>query len=281
MLPDAPGQRYLRTGDLGFVFEGDLYMTGRLKDLLIIRGRNHYPQDIEQTVEAVSPSLRAGCSAAFSIEVDQEEAVAVVAELVAGSSVESAAELGAAIVQAISEQHGLSLHALVLAPPGSVPKTSSGKLQRQSCRAAFLSGTLQPLWHWQALPPPPDVAPSAPAAPASLPQPPTTSSARPPSERAFVALAWLHARIAQLARGAGAALDLESPLSAYGLDSIKLVGLSGELADQLGQPLPPTFLFDHPTLASIATALRGSVQVNAATPEISDPAEPIAIIGMA
>ena len=262
-LADEPGRFYLRTGDLGFLHDGELFMTGRLKDLLIIRGRNHYPQDLELTVESVSDSLRAGCSAAFSVEVDEEEAPVVVAELIAGTSADAAAAIGAAIRQTVSDRHGLSLHALYLVPPGSVPKTSSGKLQRSRCKADLRSGKLQPVWQW-----------SEPAQPAeAMPSP-------SPSPAVETALAWLTARLGELARAAGAAIDPESPLSAYGLDSVKLVGLSGELAERLGTPLPPTFLFDHPTLTDIARALRKTPSPESLE-EPTAPFEPIAIIGMA
>ena len=284
-LADEPGRFYLRTGDLGFLHDGALFMTGRLKDLLIIRGRNHYPQDIEQTVESCSDSLRAGCSATFSIEVGEEEVPVVVAELSAGAAAGAAEKIGAAIRQAVSERHGLSLHTLCLVPPGSVPKTSSGKLQRSRCRAEFLGGRLQPLWQGSApaepepAAAPPEPQPPAPAVPPLAPE--SAAEPAPRSDRVEAALAWLRARIAELARAAGAPFDPESPLTAYGLDSVKLVGLSSELAERLSRTLPPTFFFDHPTVAAVARALDGEAANHEPAPEPSAPDEPIAIIGMA
>ena len=281
-LADEPGRRYLRTGDLGFLHDGELFMTGRLKDLLIIRGRNYYPQDLELTVESVSDSLRAGCSAAFSIEVNDEEAPVVVAELIPGTSGDAAAAIGAAIRQAVSERHGLSLHALYLVPPGSVPKTSSGKLQRSRCRADFLSGRLQPVWQGSALPQPAEALPKPPTSSPPIAPPAPERAAQPASGdgRSEAAIAWLYAKIGELARAVGAPLDPESPLTAYGLDSVKLVGLSGELAEQLAKPLPPTFLFDHPTLVAVVRAL-GETPPPESLEEPEAPLEPIAIIGMA
>ena len=290
-LADEPGTQYLRTGDLGFLHGGELFMTGRLKDLLIIRGRNHYPQDIEQTVESVSPQLRGGCSAAFSVEVDDEEVAVVVADLAAGTSQDEAAQIGVAVRQAVSEQHGLSLHAICLATPGTVPKTSSGKLQRSRCRAYFLGGTLHALWQWSALAPaqpaePPSESPSRgePAKDSAVlaaPNAAPSSKAQPTSDSREAALAWLHTRLEDLAHAAGVPLYPEAPLTALGLDSMKLVALSGELAQKLGHALPPTFFFDHPTLAAMEHALRGGSLPSASGPDLPAPSEPIAIVGMA
>lgn len=293
-LTNEPGSRYLRTGDLGFVYEGELFMTGRLKDLLIVAGRNHYPQDLEFTVESVSASLRAGCSIAFSMERDDEEVAVVVAELAVGTEPALTATIGAAIRQAISEQHGLSLHTICLAAPGSVPKTSSGKLQRSRCRENFVSGKIQPLWQWSvsAQPKQPDlpvevdsasrpthaptVSSQAPASPQPIAQ--ESSLRRTRIERV---LAWLHKRMGQIALSAGTTLDPDAPLAAYGLDSVKLVGLSGELSEQLGEKLSPTFFFDHPTLTAIARALWGTSTHREFAADASASNEPIAIIGMA
>ncbi|MCC2650942.1 MAG: hypothetical protein K0Q60_1097 [Microvirga sp.] len=135
---------FLRTGDLGFVKDGRLFVTGRLKDLIIIRGRNHSPQDIELTVERSHAALRPSCGAAFSVEVEEEERLVVVQEMDhrAEANID---EMAAAIRQAIGEQHELQVHAIVLIRPGSLAKTSSGKVQRHLARAKFLAGTLEVL----------------------------------------------------------------------------------------------------------------------------------------
>src|SRR5262249_22294007 len=131
---------YLRTGDLGFVHEGHLYIAGRLKDLIIVRGRNLYPQDIERTVESSYPSLRQGCSVAFAIDVDSEERLVVVAEVGPDGVLPfDADKVIGAIRAAISEREALNVHAVVLIAPRSLPKTSSGKVQRRATRAAFLA----------------------------------------------------------------------------------------------------------------------------------------------
>ncbi len=132
---------YLRTGDLGFFHNNELYITGRLKDLIIIRGQNHYPQDIEKTVEASHPALSRGGAAAFSIQVGIEEHLAVVQELRRGTW--DTEEVIRNVRRAVADAHGLQPHSVVLISPKTLPKTSSGKVQRHKCRASLLNGTLR------------------------------------------------------------------------------------------------------------------------------------------
>jgi acyl-CoA synthetase (AMP-forming)/AMP-acid ligase II len=141
-LTDPAEGPFLRTGDLGFVRNGELFVTGRIKDVLIIRGRNHYPQDLEATVQSVHPSLPAGGGAAFEIEADGEARLIVVQEVVRGFRGDMAELLGG-IRHAIAAQHGLQVHDFLFLEPGSLPKTSSGKAQRHACRAAYERGTLR------------------------------------------------------------------------------------------------------------------------------------------
>lgn len=158
VLADSGEGPFLRTGDLGFLRNGELFVTGRIKDLIIIDGRNHYPQDIELTVEASHPALRPGCSAAFPVAVDGQERLVVAVEV--GKQYRPAGTDGvdpgrgealdgqavrAAIRRAISAQHDLRAHAVALLAAGSIPKTSSGKIQRHASRAGYLAGTLE-LW---------------------------------------------------------------------------------------------------------------------------------------
>jgi myxalamid-type polyketide synthase MxaB len=142
---------YLRTGDLGFLRAGELYVTGRLKDLIIVNGRNHYPADIERTVEATSAALQPGCTAAFGVEISGEERVVVTAEVRRthlgdwknhgyGDSHFDKAFLD--IQAAVSEHHDLRIVNFTFLRPGTLPKTSSGKIQRSLCRQRFLDGTL-------------------------------------------------------------------------------------------------------------------------------------------
>ena len=142
-LADTGEGPFLRTGDLGFLHNGELFVTGRLKDLVIIRGRNHYPQDIELTVDESHPALRSGYGAAFSVEVEGEERL-VVAQEVERSYLRKldADEVVGAVREAVSQQHELEVYAVLLIKTGSIPKTSSGKIQRYACKERLLAGTL-------------------------------------------------------------------------------------------------------------------------------------------
>ena len=153
---------YLRTGDLGFIDDGELFFTGRLKDMIVIKGRNHYPQDIEKTVEENSAWIRPSCVASFSVEIQGEEKLVVLAEVerrywssnrssaklngrLSSSEMISVKDLLQLIRREISKNHDLQVYTILLLKPGSLPKTSSGKIQRHACRTDFLSGVLEGL----------------------------------------------------------------------------------------------------------------------------------------
>lgn len=158
-LADTGEGPFLRTGDLGFLDNGELFVTGRLKDLIIINGHNHYPQDIERTVEQSHPAIRPTCSAAFSVTIDGEERLVIVAEVErryrhrqkvakspenpSGHHSWDALAVIQSIRRAVSSHHDLQVDQVLLIKHGSIPKTSSGKIQRHACRANFLAGTLE------------------------------------------------------------------------------------------------------------------------------------------
>jgi acyl-CoA synthetase (AMP-forming)/AMP-acid ligase II len=139
---------FLRTGDLGFLKDGELYITGRIKDLIIIRGANHYPQDLEWSVQHLNPVFRPDCGAAFSIEAGGEERLVIVQEIERHSENVDTDRLIADIRQEIAEQHEVQIYALVLAKPGNILKTASGKIQRSACRADFMAGKLDIIADW-------------------------------------------------------------------------------------------------------------------------------------
>jgi len=137
---------FMRTGDLGCLLDQELYITGRRKDVIIIRGRNHYPQDIEYTVQQCHVALKADAGAAFSVLVDGEERLVLVQEVERKYRMRLVTEVvSAAIRQAVAEYHELQVHTIVYLKPGAILKTSSGKIQRSANRQAFLEGSLDPI----------------------------------------------------------------------------------------------------------------------------------------
>jgi natural product biosynthesis luciferase-like monooxygenase protein len=216
---------FLRTGDLGLLQDGELFITGRLKDLIIIRGLNHYPQDIELTVERSHPSLRPGCGAAFSIQVDGHldgaERLVVVQEIDRHQSDFDA--IIDRIRRNVAEEHELQVCAAVLIKPGSLPKTSSGKIQRHACRAAFLKGTLEFLAEWRES----SVYAGDPGA-----------ISKAPPETGDGLEAWLVSQIAVRAGVEPSEIDIHRPIDHYGMDSLMAIELAHNIESNLGMALP-------------------------------------------
>jgi acyl-CoA synthetase (AMP-forming)/AMP-acid ligase II len=139
-LPDEPGRRFLRTGDLGFLLDRELFVTGRAKDVVIVRGQNHLPDHIERSAQDSHDDLEPHAGAAFSVDGDGEERLVIVQELRAAEG--ARAPTAEAIRAAVSRDHGLRVWSLVLLAPGALPKTPTGKTRRRECRDRLLAGTL-------------------------------------------------------------------------------------------------------------------------------------------
>ncbi|NEP08925.1 MAG: alpha/beta fold hydrolase [Symploca sp. SIO2C1] len=277
---------FLRTGDLGFVHDGELFVTGRLKDLIIIRGRNHYPQDLELTVERSHPALRLGYGAAFAVEAEDEERLVIVQEVerryLRNLEVE---EVIGAIRQEIAQEHSLQPFAVLLIKTNSIPKTSSGKIQRYACKAGFLHDSLDVVGEWREV-----KQAISNQQPTTNNQQPTTNSKQPTTNNQQQTIqTWL---ITQIAKGLGVKpqeIDIREPFSRYGLDSVAAVRLSGELEEWLGRKLAPTLAYDYPNIETLARYLSNEELAppthfperrQKATKRVSAADEVIAIIGI-
>ena len=246
-VPNGSKATYLRTGDLGFLLDGELFLTGRLKDLIITRGRNLYPQDIEGTVEQCDPSLRPGCGAAFSVTVESEERVVIVHEIEPRRTVELQS-LITSVRQAISEEHEVVVYSVALVKAGMVPKTSSGKIQRKACRELFLEGGLAPIAYWLETP--------------FGHKENLSDSLRPAdSLNGAETLNWLRLQFAQVVNISAAEIDIHQPILRYGLDSLLATELTHRIESELGIAVPLTSLLESPTIEQLAASICGEAFV--------------------
>ncbi len=228
LLGEESAGPYLRTGDLGFFHDGELFVTGRLKELVILRGRNHYPQDLERTAERSHPTLRPGCGAAFSVEVDGEERLVVVHELERGAP-RDFDDIVPAIRQAVAEEHQVNAYDVVLLRAGILPKTSSGKIRRRACRQSYLEGSLP--WIHR------DLADDS-RRRAALDEEPeadlTTWDTQTPEERRVTLSLYLRQSAARCLRVPASQVDVAEPLTRHGLDSLSAMQLVEGLDRDLG-----------------------------------------------
>jgi acyl-CoA synthetase (AMP-forming)/AMP-acid ligase II/acyl carrier protein len=286
----VPGRegKFLRTGDLGFFRDGELYVTGRVKDVIIIRGRNHYPQDIENTAEEAHQAVLPGAAFALSDE-GQGERLVVVHQLDRQFRGADHAQIIQAIRRSIVEHHELDPYAIVLIRQTSLPITSSGKVQRNLCREQYLADELKVVHSWinpamrsaqrksgehvavqvhgegvsaqRSSSSPPGAAhengKSLTKGATESPLPKRSGPATPfEVDRAAEQieewlLKWLVNRLNMDPTDA----VRDRPFAEYGVDSLTAVELSQELEDEFKVPLPAVVAWNYPTPASLARYL--------------------------
>jgi len=249
-IRNEPGKTYLRTGDLGFLWEDHLFISGRIKDVLVVRGANHYPQDIEDLIHTRVAELRAGGGAAFTVDIDGENKLVLVHEVERAQlkKIDGAAVFRQA-TRLISEEFGLSLHCIALIQPSTLPKTSSGKIQRSSARAQFMASELSLI-----------ALESAHAAGASaLGEIDTRSwSAASTSDSAEIAdlVAVLALIVSQRTGLPLKEIDPHQAVVGFGLDSLALADMTETIMTMCGVRIPLGRLLEAQALADIAQLIR-------------------------
>ncbi|CCI31025.1 type I polyketide synthase [Microcystis sp. T1-4] len=271
---------YLRTGDLGFLKDGELFVMGRLKDLIIIRGRNHYPQDLELTAQNSHPALRLGFAAAFAVTVNHQEQLVLTLEVkrqfVRKLNTEEVVE---AVRRAIAEHHEIEVYAVVLLKTGSIPKTSSGKIQRYACRSGFEQSSLTVIGQWQ-----------APILTEETGKETGEEFSSVGSSVLFVEAIrqWLVNWLSEKRQLTLKEINIQESFSNYGLNSLQMVNLAADLGKLLDKNVSPTLLWDYPSISELADYLgektgTSPVQSQTSQSEPSDSAiieDAIAIIGL-
>jgi amino acid adenylation domain-containing protein len=265
-LADSGHGPFLRTGDLGFLHDGELFVTSRLKDLIIIRGRNHYPQDIELTVEQSHAVLRMAGGAAFSVELAGEERLVVVQELERHYRNVDLNEVMQTIREAVASEHELQVYAVVLIKTGSILKTSSGKIQRRACRAAFLDNTLEVIAQHR-LDYAPTETPTVQAEPSFIHK--ALSAVQDRAARQMLLTLYLQEQVARVLHVASAQISLQQPLTAFGLDSLMAIELKHEIETSLGVALPLAEVLQGPSIAELADLILGQFDTNDKTSAVT------------
>ena len=269
-IADTQAGPYLRTGDLGVLDEqGYLAVTGRLKDMLIIHGHNLYPQDLERTVtEADSAFIPHGC-AAFALERAGETRVVIFAEITSTAKNQAAALFKAA-QHALAAEYDLTPYDIVLLRAHTLPKTSSGKVQRQACRQAYERQDFKALAQLRT----------------GLSSTPWLTTKPVPQPSTEQLTQWLQHWVAQTLQQPLTTLDPTTPLQEFGLGSLGLVNLVQALSAYLQRPLEPILAWEYPTITALAKALAAPATLEeplATASTASHPGainEPIAIIGI-
>jgi len=304
VVPAHTGKAFHRTGDLGFLHGGELFITGRLKDLMIFNGKNLYPQDIEATAELAHPAMRPGSCVAFSVEGKKTEEAWLVAEVGRSALKEDLSAVAEAILSTVGKEHELTLTRIAFLKPAALPKTSSGKLQRRLTSKLLQSGNLETVFEW----PTSAVKPVSPEAARTLIQAwenktlesslvPSVSEwlkqaetlsanlkveAKPaPAPVAVVAAPTpvivekpasppnevrdrLVQWFAKSAQIAVESVDPDKPLTSYGIDSLTTYELRCQIEETYDLNVPSNLLWEYPTLNKVADYLVKALRKKAA-----------------
>ncbi|MGD8568076.1 MAG: AMP-binding protein [Gammaproteobacteria bacterium] len=234
-MADNRDSSYLRTGDLGFIHDGELYVSGRWDDRIILRGRIIYPQDIEYTIEHSQQMVHSGTSAVFSVDDNDTERIVAICEIPRATGTDYQQVIHA-IRQAVSEDHEVQLHAVVLIRAHTLPRTTSGKVRRRACRDAFLNGNLAVIDQFR------DTSKPAPANDGQLDQADIST--------------WLVDEVARRSGIAAATVDVNRPLADFGLDSLAMVEIMDILEARFASSLSAVDLFRCKSIDDLISTTR-------------------------
>lgn len=247
---------FLRTGDLGFFAGNQLFITGRSKELIIINGKNFSPHDIEETVQDCNPFLRRDAGAAFTMSSNDGQKLVVIQEVERGK-ISDYPSVRALICNAVSEARELQVQALGLVKPGTIPRTTSGKIQRSLCRDLYRQGKLSHvLHHWE-------VGDKTNSTLDERPEKISTDSgdhvkigcAAVDIFDAHAIESWVVAKISSALKVGPKRISIHESIWDFGLSSVQAAGLAGELEDWLHQEVSPIVLYEYPTITSLAEYL--------------------------
>ena len=238
---EEDSKQFMRTGDLGMMWEDELYVTGRIKELIIVSGRNHYPQDIEFSLQSSNPTFRKGCGAAFGMTEQGKENLVVMQEVASAAGDQTDySRLALEGAKAIAVRHGITPKAIVFIAPGTLPKTSSGKIQRTEAKKLYELGTFAPLHSWES------------AAFQKVAKPKKTQISNPEfndwqSELYGEMQQW----VADKLNVESHHIDLDVTFSELGVDSIEAIDLVDRLQDRIERTIPATELMRYPTVKAL------------------------------
>ncbi len=247
---DGSSGPFLRTGDLGFFDNGNLFITGRLKDLIIIRGRNFYPQDVESAVERSHPALGVGVGAAFSVDGPDGERLVVTQEI-GSNAAPNIESISVAARRAVAEEHEVHIDEIVYVRAGTLPRTTSGKTQRHLCRTKYLDKALKSIGSSRVM--------GVPAALNISDLSRESLTVLSPPDQLGALQSHIRALVARVLKTSPDLLDSEQPLLSLGLDSLMTVELQHRLEEQLDVKLPLTAEAGGWSITSLAEEARNQL----------------------
>lgn len=262
---------FMRTGDLGFLQGDELFVAGRLKDMIIIRGGNYYPHDVEWVAEEAHASLQRGRAAAFAVDSEQGERLVVAIEMARShrhATHQHLEEIASAIRAAVAEEFEIDVYSVVLLRPATMPMTSSGKIQRHACRNLFLQSELDVVHESRpAVGGPSDESPPVTdAGPSTLPNPAELAQLHR-RERRRVVVDYLREQVAAVMELPVSEVRAGHPLGNLGIDSLRGKELTSNLEQSLGLLLPTALIWNHPTILQIGDYILDRMQMADGSPE--------------